>query len=257
MLKLGVLLCAYDCEDLLAKCLSPWINYNDNQNKIIISAVSTQFEDFEFANNLKTLEILDKYKSENKIDSIFISNIPLKEHAARNLSLNRLLKLKCDVVLIWDSDEIISKEDIGNLFNFLENDKNSANIWYRINYKNLTFDNNHYTLGFDPARLFWTNKDNYELQYLFYDNDCLFYYLGDIISYLNLPFKHVPNCMPVHHSWNNLERSKKKIDYQIKHFGHGNSNYCSFKFNQEKNCIEFNDEYFLLTGENKPDIFEF
>ena len=62
--------------------------------------------------------------------------------------------------------------------------------------------------------------------------------------------------MPVHHSWNNLERSKKKIDYQIKHFGHGNSNYCSFKFNQEKNCIEFNDEYFLLTGEKKPDIFE-
>ena len=50
-----------------------------------------------------------------------------------------------------------------------------------------------------------------------------------------------------HYAWLNDERSKSKVEYQEKHFGH-----CSYKWGP--NGLEFNEEYFKKVDKEKPCI---
>jgi hypothetical protein len=51
-------------------------------------------------------------------------------------------------------------------------------------------------------------------------------------------------------SWLN-SNSKQKIAYQTKRWGDFG---CSYKWNEEGNCLQFNEEYFKKTGQPLPII---
>ncbi len=246
-MKLGLLLCAFNCEDYLEDCLSPWTTFDN----VVISVTSCPFKHFEAEDNTKTLEILDKYKKNGKIDSYFTSEIPLEEYEARNLALNRLLTLNCDVICLWDSDEIITQQEISNLLKYLDKEKETNNLFYRINYKNLTFTEKTYTDNFDPARIFWVNKNGLKLDSMYSDNDFYFKFYDNLIKYSDLCSTHVPRevCFPLHKSWINGQRSVKKVNYQ-------KSRGWTTTFNiDESGNLVYNEDWFKLTGKQKPILY--
>ena len=86
-------------------------------------------------------------------------------------------------------------------------------------------------------------------------------YIGILNRYIlndeYLPDKQIPTELvnPLHLSWNDYERSCKKIIYQEKRwnppYGHG----CFLKINEEKQSIEFNMEHFKLIGKIPPEVY--
>ncbi len=258
-MTVGVIYCAFATPDLIEKSLNPWVNYNDGINKIIISATSCPFLGFPEQDNTETLQILKKYEESCKIDSVFTSDKPITEIEARNKSLFRLIDLHFknkDItsVILVDSDEIWNNEEISNLFKFLESEKNSNNYWHRINYRNLIFDGTQYYSGFDPARVYWVEKNRLHLDSFLCDNYCNYYYEEHIIDCRKLNNCHVPENLvnPFHESWTNSERSRKKVKYQVEHFGNGDANACSFKWNEERKCLEFNLDYYHKYNKQIP-----
>lgn len=258
---LGIIFCAYGMEkEMIEKSLNPWIKYNEDNkegHKVIISVTSCSFLGFPSQNNTETLNCLDLYRERHLIDSIFTSEEPISECEARNMPLKRLLELKVDVIVAWDSDEIVNNQEINYLISFLEQDKNSKNYWHRIFYKNLTFNENTFVRGFNPARIFWRDKD---LLYLvaYYDDNYVYYSDGwGKIDCRKLENSSIPieNFEPFHFSWINNERSKNKVKYQIEHFGGGNPNACSFKWNEIENKLEFNLDYYKQHNKEIPKLY--
>lgn len=258
MSKIGLLITAFECEDELDEVLKPWIKYrNLGKDELIISVNSVQFKEWaelypnnnqNTINKLYTLKHIDKV-----IDFVSTSEIPLTEWDARNLALKPLLDEKCDYVILLDSDEHYSLKDIENICNYIQKDPFIA--LYKIKMRNLVFDNSRYTLDFCPSRVWKTNLTNYTLSHFTFDNDCA--YRGiltrDIKFDKDFPCKAIPNVLPNHHSWNDLERSKKKIAYQKVHFSHGAG--CSFKISDDGARLEWDESYFKKTGQIKPEVF--
>jgi hypothetical protein len=51
-----------------------------------------------------------------------------------------------------------------------------------------------------------------------------------------------------HFSWLNNEKSKKKCEYQKRHF----SGVCGYKWNEKENKLEFNELYYRSIGQFIP-----
>lgn len=249
MNKYGLLFCSYASEEYVDKSLEAWLKFDN----VIISAVSCLFENFEPESNIKNIEILNDYFKGSLIDSLFTSNKPLKEYEARNLSLQRLLKLEVDYIILCDADEIWSIQEIKRLFKFL--DKNSQYCWYKIEYKNLVFNENTYIKGFNPARVFRIKYNNQETDYKLNkcidDNDFLYLSKNGFVQDKWLPSFIISTeiCNPLHYSWLNNDRSRKKVEYQKKRGW-----FTSFNWNYDKKCLEFNEEYYR--NKEKPILYK-
>jgi glycosyltransferase involved in cell wall biosynthesis len=242
-MKLGIILSAYDCEDTIEKCMSPWMGRLNCE----IVAVSEVFEGFEPSpNNDSTVKILKDYLCDTHI--VHGSKRPQKEHEARTAGLDRLGD--CDFVLILDSDEFYSLEEVDRLLKWLENDfAENCCAWTQINFKNLTFNENTWVDGFRPPRIFKTEFEGYKLDRFFWDNDVIYKKGGREVPHKDFPNITAPKqiCHPLHHTWVSGERSRKKVEYQLNHFGH-----CSYKW--EDGELKFDDSYFVKTGERKPEL---
>lgn len=252
MIKLGILFCAYgDIYDLISKSLNPWISYSKKNNNIFISACSFPFFCFPYQDNTETLNVLHDYLEKKQINSLFWGNEELEEKEARNKPLQWLKELKCDVIYLLDADVIVTEQEIENLIIFLEGEKNSPNIYYRINYRNLTFSENSYTDEFNPTHLFWVNKNFYQLKEFYSDNDLIYRCWGIDLKQTSLIHTHISRDVffPLHFTWCDKERSIKKVLYQ-------KSRGWLTEFNLGTNGkIVYNEEYFRKTGKTKPKLY--
>lgn len=243
MHKIGILLTAFNCEDTLEECLKNWKNRDD----CVIRAVSVPFEEYKDleGDNSATLDIL---KKEN-IDTITEPKY-IKEADARNLALKKLLSEGVSYIMILDGDEVYSKDDIDNLFKFVYYQDEIC--WFSINLKNYVFDNNHYIDNFCPPRVFKVRYYNLLLSHFYFDNDLVYLENQTPIKYKELSTLAVPKrfCYPKHYTWLNNDRSRKKIEYQNKHF----NGICSYVWNAEKKCVEFNSDFYSKYGMKTPEI---
>lgn len=258
MQKIGILGCGAECEDVIDKIFTPWFELKKNYN-LIFSAASTQFKEYfdnkVLFNNSATIKKLEEYKEKKLIENIIEDNSDL-EHKVRDKSLQFLLNQNVDLVWLLDfCDEYYSINDIINIINWINRKDNSFITWFSIPFKNYIFDEKSWIDGFCPPRIFRINSYPYKLNKMIWDNDCEYRSVNQgSISYKALSNKSIPknllNNGIKHLTWLNNEKSKKKIDYQLKHF----QNNCSYKWNEEKKCVEFNKEYFLKFGLPLPII---
>ncbi len=245
-MKIGILSCLYGVPDLAKQCLDPWFELKDELN-LVIGCCHSQFKEYaEFDTNsdTETLNILKQYK----FDSFYIGDRPMLEHEVRDIVLQDLLKLNVDYVILLDGDEIWTTDQIKELISVIK--KNPLYAWFSIEYKNLTFNKNTYTLGFCPPRVFKVEYVGCKLRHFYWDNDISYIQANDktaIISYRDLPNKKIQTILPTHHTWLNDERSRKKIIYQEKHFANGSG--CSFKWDDG---LKWNEDFFVKTGQTKP-----
>ncbi len=245
MIKIGLLLCSYASENYIDQCLESWLKFDN----VVISVTSCPFINFEEQDNHKNMEKLYDYQNKGKIDSIYTTYMPIKECEARNYPLQRLISLNCDIIVLVDVDEIWTVQEIQNLIDYIN--KTPQFCWYKVEYKNLIFNKNTYITGFDPARVFRVNYNNWNIDYELYqcidDNDFNYLSKHGLIRDKWLPHTiiDIKICNPLHYSWLNNDRSRRKIEYQKRR----NWN-TSFNWNYEKNCIEFNEIYYK--DKNKP-----
>jgi len=246
--KFGIILAAYNSSGTIDSCLRSWIEFQKNNNNLEICAISLPFEEYKEIGHEEdnTAEILVKdYNIETITQPRYI-----KESDARTLAYNQLIDKGCDYVWILDADEIYTEDEISGIIRFVS--LNEFVNSFNINFKNYVFDGNCWIDGFCPPRIFKTNGS----KGFYWDNDMV-YSVNDStkdISYKNLSQMVIPKRVAhvKHLTWINNETTKNKIKYQEKHFNNGAG--CSYKWNDQQNCLEFNEEYFKKTGETIPKL---
>lgn len=268
-MKIGIIFCSYGVPEYLEKSLNPWIELKkigqSQDIEVEIAAVSDIFKEYWDMNTSKdliTFPKLKQYLDNKNIDFLYGVDHTLNENRSllseaeiRDKACQYLLSKKCDLIILWDGDEILDLLSLINTLDYVKN--NPFYAWFSIHYKNLTFNNNTYTKGFCPPRIFRAKFNNYELKRCSWDND--FEYYGtitrDIIKQEQLPNRKVPDGIlnPIHYTWINSTRSKNKVDYQESHFAHGAG--CSYKWD-EKLGLQFNEEYYKKTGQQKPTLYK-
>lgn len=253
-MKIGCLFVGYNTEEYIHESIAPWIAAREDKlgdNTFIISAVSVPFEEYKNESfKDKTQDILRDYYNDFKIDHLITEPEYIKEHLARDKALQYLLFQGVDVICLWDADEVATEFQLIELFEKVNLDRWIS--WFNIPYKNFAFDKETYLEEpFCPPRIFRVNTNGYKLHRCFWDND--FSYInseGKEISYKDLASKIIKINPINHYSWIG-ETAKRKILYQTKHFGH-----CGYKWNEEKNCLEFNDEYYKKIEKPTPKIMK-
>jgi hypothetical protein len=274
-MRLGIIYCSYGMPEYINNSLSPWIK-SKGLYDIKIAAVHGQFKEYHenglIDDDRETQDKLKLLELEKEIDFLYLqydySVFPPDKHynpiyqteaEIRDNGLRYLLTQNCDWILLWDGDEEITEKEINYLFEYLSREDSKLYGWFRIEYRNLTFSNKLYTKGFSPPRVFNANYQNkYRLNNVIYDNDMSYLNIitNDIVNYQQLANKIIPpnHINPLHYSWNDFERSRKKIQYQEKHFSYGMG--CSFRVNDEKKCIEFNLDYYRKINQSPPELYE-
>lgn len=259
-MKLGLLLAEYNSIDFIARCLEPWIEFNKVSNSIEIVVVDAKFKETDDGSNSLnsndgTLDILKDYQEKGLI-KLIVAKPGLTEAEARNLGVEYLLTKNVDFIKLIGVDEIWTIQEINNVTEYIQ--KHPLITWFRIEYKNLTFSSNTFVKGFRPGRIFRVQSADYRVKEMYYDDD--FLYISNskqIVNYKTLPCKQIPVNVsnPLHYTWLNDIRSKAKVKYQEIRFNPPIGFGCSFKWNDEKNCLEWNEEYFKRSGESIPELF--
>lgn len=249
MNKFGIIFCGYNNEDTVEKALEPFLD----DDRFVVAAVSVPFAEYidqdEFEDG--TGGFLNQKFREGEIKYFIDSPRYIKEHEARNLALDCLKREECQYYCMADGDELITKEQIENIIQFIE--KDSESVWWRLSLKNYVFDDKTYLKEpFCPPRIFRAKPDYLYNPSFYGDNDIQYFKsTGEPISYLYLPNQTVPKetAWIKHLTWLNNKIGKRKVGYQTERWG---ENSCSFDWDEEKG-LHFNEEYFRMKGERLPE----
>ena len=259
-MKIGIIAQGRNCADVLDKVIEPWTEASEKYD-IQICLVSSTFKEMkvlgeEVGNSDSTWEKFRQYAdmSFGKIDCLTFTDYTT-EAESRNAAKNLLLSKRPDLDYIWMldlSDEYYTIEQIDKIITFIKSEPFTA--WFRLSFKNYVFDKNTFlTAPFTPPRIWRVKISDYTLGDCVYDND--FSYTtkdGKKLPDKTLSNYIVPKSVAwiKHYSWLNDERGKLKCAYQNIHFG---SSGCSYIWD-EKNGLQFNDEYFKKHGIIKPSL---
>jgi glycosyltransferase involved in cell wall biosynthesis len=244
-MKFGIIFCAYNEKNYVKPSLDAFIEAQKRHDIFItVSSIpfaeyeKTSFKDFEDG----TVDIIKEYKSKGLINIAYFDPKYIYEYQARNLCLSHLLALKCDYVWIVDADELYTQEEIDRIISFVE--FNNFIDFFKINFKNYIFDDKHWINETYFPRIFKTSSAG-GLHCFYNDNDIKY---NDGRVYTQLSEFKIPNNIAFvkHMSWTN-DKGKRKVQYQLEHYG-----CCSYKWNEEKRTLEFNKQYYDNIRENLP-----
>jgi hypothetical protein len=255
MSKFGIIALGYQCAADFQEIISPWLN----RDNFYIALVNSRFDSFPFLQNDNTKQLMQQCSQENN-NVIFIdapeTEILYKEFQLRNLCVESIIKNfgQVDYFFILDvSDEYYSISEIDGIIKFIESKKNIN--WFNICFRNYVFDKNHYLEEeFAPPRIFKVNcLDGYKFINFYYDNDALYAKIDKNISYKELSNIKIPKSLfwIKHLSWLSNEISQAKIIHHNTHY-----KTCSYKWNDSKNCLEFNEEYYKKNNLPIPRVIE-
>jgi len=159
-MKIALHFCAYEATEFLDRFLDPWLKYKEREeNELLITAGHVCFKEFQemgYSVESKdgTYAVLEKLTEDKKIDHLFFTTDPLTEAEARTKIFEPVKD--CDLLIITAPDEIFEVEQIENAVNYTK--KDPFIVWYRLEYRNLTFTDRQYVKGFTPPRFFFNNR---------------------------------------------------------------------------------------------------
>lgn len=247
-MRLGIIYAGFNNFKYAKQSILPWITLKHlYPNNFFISAVSVPFLEYknEIINIDNTTDFLKTLASASFIDKCFDQPKYIKENEARNLALFHLLNYNLDYVMIVDSDELYTIENIENIIKYVQ--ENSFDL-YKINFKNYIFDGKSYIDKFCPPRIYKV-KINYGINSFYWDNEIV-YNNGRTDKQLNsieIPKK---IAYVKHMTWLN-ENGKEKVNYHRKHFGG-----CSYIWDDKKNELKLDLEYYDRMGYERPTVYK-
>jgi hypothetical protein len=250
-MKYGILCNFYGFPEYLDKVLSSWIGV---EKDLVFAASSCKFNEYLDINYVKEDKIT-KLKLENeykhKFPFIYTDTVS-NDSVVRNPPLQFLLQQNVDYIWLLDEDEFYSVEEINNIINFVEQQEFIS--YFKINFKNFFNDENHWVDGFCPPRIFKTKFNNFKLNSFYYENDV--YYVDQNnyqINYKDLSNLSIPKSIAHvnHYSWCG---DKSFLQNKVKYQNYRYKGICSYKWNFEKDCLDFNEDFYKMTNQSIPEI---
>ena len=248
-IKIGIIFCGYNEERYVKQSLNAFVEAK-SRHKIYIAAASVPFKEykdsFEYQDN--STKIIQEFYSKNQIDFFIDEPKYIPEAQVRNLCLMSLWQKNCDYIFLVDADELYTQENIDNIINFIQDNKEID--CFKISFKNYIFDENHWARPdfTNPIRIFRNNCHG-GIFHFHWDNEVI-YKDGKYCKDLNCIQIPEYKAFVAHMSWLNY-KGKRKADYQWKHFGN-----CAYKWNQEKKSLEFNEEFFIKNNQIIPIVYK-
>tara|TARA_Y100000401_G_scaffold117447_1_gene126288 strand:+ start:2175 stop:2939 length:765 start_codon:yes stop_codon:yes gene_type:complete len=250
-MKIGLLCNFYGFPEYTDRCLKPWLNIKEVE-KVAVS--SYQYSDYvkcgwDFDDTETPKQLLEDYRG-------FVNYICIGKDGddsfSRNAPLQHLTAHDLDYVWLLDQDEFYSEEQIKNTINYIKNSKDSCT--YRINFKNFVFTESQYVEDFIAPRIFSVKINGQKsLSHFYYENDVAYNINNEMIDYKNLSMSDIPQeeCYPDHYSWvGSPEFLKAKVKYQLKRY----NGICSYKWDEEKNSLSFNEDFYSRFKLEKPEV---
>ena len=246
-MKIGVLLSAYNSEDYIDECVSPWFELKDELD-ITIGCNSGMYKDYLdlgfTPKNKPTLHKLVDY------DFDFLVSTGPKglwgENDGRNAILH-VLKSTCDVIWILDSDEFYTKDEIIKITDYVK--RTPEYDWYSINFKNSIFLKELWVDGYCPPRIFRTDRHG-GINEFYFDNHISY---NDGTNFEDKLNSSIPRTIAwvKHYTWlTNDPRTKEKVPYQNIRFAGG----CSFNYDNDK--LTYNEKFYHDRGLEVPSLHE-
>ncbi len=253
-MRIGVCGIGYQCAEHLADVLKPWLELKESRKHEIVISVAYGIFPEVYAITERASEVPDNsiaslraYLSDDKIDALYIPPEPKYEWDLRTSTLPVLLRRQVDLLWLLDlQDEIYSVDEIVRTIDFMESHQEI--VWVAIHFKNYAFAFDSYVDDFVAPRV-WRSRIPASIRCFHNDNSITY---EDGQKQENLRHCAIPRnlAFPRHLSWvGTPEYLKRKIRYQNLHFG-----ICSYKWDEEKNCLQFNEEYYLRTGKTIPKV---
>ena len=238
-MKYGIVYCGYNTEEYVVDSISPFLE----RENFVVSAVSVPFAEYEDVDDLEdsTTDILRELVEQRKLRYLIDKPRFVQEHVARNHALLKLSKYNVDYIWLVDSDEFYTADQIAKICEYVEGRDES---FFKIPLRNFIFDERHcLEEPFCPPRIFKTRARGLPLYGFYWDNDIAYYDpLSGGVSFEEMgAIKTIPTDVALidHYSWLNNKIGERKVAYQLKHFGH-----CSYRWNEEKECLEFDKEFY-------------
>lgn len=253
-LSIGIIYVGFQCEDLIQKSLTPWINARSARLGGVdwkIAAVSVPFEGFNHGDEPmdQTHKILLDHATYSEIDYLTIDSKPMKETEARGVALHALVtKFQVDILWMVDADEDYSLADIHAILTFVK--VNPWVAWFRVSLKNMVFTERQYLREpFTPPRIHRVYLPGLRASGFWDDNNV--YYKGGwdhseaIQRDIDFASLTIPENVAwiTHFTWLSDDRSRRKVEYQL------SRGWCpSFKWDYVANRLEWNPEYYARHG---------
>jgi hypothetical protein len=251
-MKFGIIAVGRDCAGVIDEVLAPWIE-SFRRHDMHICLLSATFKEMEgllpAGPDKATEDAMERYalKYSDRISSVMFRNYATEaEVRERGRQVLMARDVKADLVWILDcADELYTVEQIDRIIRFVEHYPLMA--WYKLSFKNYVFNDHTYLVQpFQPPRIWWCKYGERVLTQCSYDNDFEYAKLDGTSSVKDdkLPSLVIPpNVVWIRHlSWLSNERSRLKVAYQAKHFGHGAG--CSYRWDESTNSLTWNQAYF-------------
>lgn len=260
-MKVGVILCAYQCADTLPEALTTWVAVRAARlrgDEFTICAVSMPFTGFDHGDESPddTQPMIGRLVESGLIDHAIVGNVPTPETEARGMALQWLLDQKVDIVMLLDGDEAYSLNDVMGALHFVE--MNPLVTWFRLPLRNYVFDRKTYLVEpFTPPRVFRVMVPGQPYRiHSFYDDNNVRYggtITRDLKRDVDFASMTVPEalCRPRHWTWIDGPRSKRKIRYQLEGRGWPE---CSFRWDDATDSLRFNETYYAKRGLPLPEV---
>jgi hypothetical protein len=252
-MKFGILCNFYGFPSYLDKVLSSWVNLDKN---FIFAAASCKFDQYIDINyQQEDTETVYKLKTQYKDQFPYIyTETVANDSTVRNHPLKYLLNQNVDYIWLLDEDEFYTEEEIQKIISFIENE--SFITYFKINFKNFFNDERHWVDGFCPPRIFKTKFNNLKLHSFYYENDV--YYLDENnnkIDYKQLSHLSIPKTIAHvdHYSWCG---DKTYLQNKLKYQNHRYKGICSYIWNNEKDCLDFNEDFYKMINQPTPQIYK-
>jgi len=250
-LKVGITFIGYECMELMPRALAPWINIRKNRgideiDSLTISLSHGCFEETaKLGFPISSTDLSDDWMSaqylNRQVDNAIIYDKPMKEYDMWTGNYNSF-KDSVDFMVMLNHDEIWTNEEIQSLFRYIA--WNPFVDYYKINFKNYCINENTWVSDFIVPRMWWT-KNNGGLK-RFYKDELVEYNNGKKDT--ECSFAIVPTIFPKHLSWvGTREYLQRKLAFQSLRFGS-----CSYAWDNERDCLKLNDDFYLKFRIPKP-----
>lgn len=249
-MKIGLIVCAYGCEDTIERCLQPWIDMGFHAHADIeIAAVSVRFNTFPPKDNAPTIKKLIPLMFHAR-GTIMEYDTSLSETDCRNMALIYLLDKGVDLVWIVDADEFYTEKQIMSILERVNSDPRT--VWWKVPFKNYIFDGKQWIDSFCPPRIFQTKVGSKVLNEFYWDNDVNYKDGDNVIDYVSLPSRSIPSSLVSggvkHMTWLH-SNSQDKIVHQLAHYKQ-----CSYRWNAETSQVEFDTDFYKRTNQPLPEV---
>lgn len=243
--KLGIIYLSYGRPELDEKALEPFIQLREDGICKIAAASSIFPEYLDVIEDKETYKRLKKLKEDNKIDYLYNNSIIYSETSLRTVLLKQLGD--CEYILLVDADEIF---DVSQIKAALEFSDRFPDIYYfDLAFRQYFRDEQHH-IGIEYFKRLFRNNSNDSITQFYFDCDAEFTSGKDQIKARG---KIPQGVLTVeHYTWVNSV-AKNKIIYQTKRWG---QDLCSFKWNEQLNQVELNENHYIKYNKPLPQIYK-